>query len=83
MKSFCCGAGGAQMWKEEEHGDDRVSINRFNEAKETSAEVLAVACPYCMIMLNDAKKDSMNQIEVRDLAELIADAVNPDIVRQA
>jgi Fe-S oxidoreductase len=76
MKSFCCGAGGAQMWKEEEHGNQRVSNYRFNEAERTEAQILTVACPFCMIMLTDAKKDIGSDIEVLDLAELIADSLD-------
>jgi Fe-S oxidoreductase len=72
MKSFCCGAGGAQMWKEEEHGWERVSANRFKEAEATQADVLAVACPFCMIMLTDAKKSANSEMQVLDIAELIA-----------
>ncbi len=72
MKSFCCGAGGAQMWKEEEHGWERVSANRFKEAEATHADVLAVACPFCMIMLTDAKKSANSEMQVLDIAELIA-----------
>ncbi len=72
MKSFCCGAGGAQMWKEEEHGSQRVSANRFEEAEATQADVLAVACPFCMIMLTDAKKSANSAMQVLDIAELIA-----------
>lgn len=68
--SFCCGAGGAQMWKEEEHGLERVSANRIREALETGASTLAVGCPFCMIMLTDAANDSM---QVRDLVEIIAE----------
>jgi Fe-S oxidoreductase len=72
-KSFCCGAGGGQMWKEEEHGKERVSANRFREAAATGAGVLAVSCPFCMVMLTDAKKDANSEIEVKDIAELIAE----------
>jgi Fe-S oxidoreductase len=72
LKSFCCGAGGAQMWKEEEHGWERVNANRFREAESTGAEVLAVACPFCMIMLTDAKKASNSEMQVLDIAELVA-----------
>ena len=74
-KSFCCGAGGAQMWKEEEHGEESVSINRFREAERASVDILAVACPFCLIMLTDAKKDSNSPIEVLDTAELISAAL--------
>ena len=72
LKSFCCGAGGAQMWKEEEHGLERVNANRFREAEATGANVLAVACPFCMIMLTDAKKAHNSEMQVLDIAELIA-----------
>jgi Fe-S oxidoreductase len=71
-KSFCCGAGGAQMWKEEQHGWERVNANRFKEAELTGAEVLAVACPFCMIMLTDAKKAANSEMQVLDIAELVA-----------
>ncbi|MFZ2098818.1 MAG: (Fe-S)-binding protein, partial [Anaerolineales bacterium] len=72
LKSFCCGAGGAQMWKEEEHGWERVSANRFKEAEATGADVLAVGCPFCMIMLTDASKSANSEIQVLDIAELVA-----------
>lgn len=75
MQSFCCGAGGAQMWKEEEHGTERVSANRFNEAAQTGAQTIAVGCPFCMVMLTDAKKDANSEIQVLDVAEIIAGAV--------
>jgi len=78
-KSFCCGAGGAQMWKEEEHGSERVSANRFREAQATGASVLAVSCPFCMVMLTDAKKDLNSDIEVKDIAEIIADQLAPAV----
>jgi Fe-S oxidoreductase len=61
------------MWKEEEHGKERVSANRFHETADTGASVLAVSCPFCMIMLTDAKKDANSDIEVKDIAELIAE----------
>jgi Fe-S oxidoreductase len=70
-KSFCCGAGGAQMWKEEEHGTERVNANRFKEAENTGADTLAVGCPFCMIMLTDAKKARNSEMQVLDIAELI------------
>lgn len=72
LKSFCCGAGGAQMWKEEEHGSERVNANRFREAEATGADVLAVGCPFCMIMLTDAKKATNSEMQVLDIAELVA-----------
>jgi Fe-S oxidoreductase len=72
-KSFCCGAGGAQMWKEEENGTMRVNQARFKEAKETGANVLAVGCPFCMTMLSDAAKADGGSVQVKDVAELVAE----------
>jgi Fe-S oxidoreductase len=72
-KSFCCGAGGAQMWKEEEHGESNVNLTRFQEAKATGAETLAVGCPFCLTMLSDASKADGGQVAVKDVAELVAE----------
>jgi Fe-S oxidoreductase len=72
-KSFCCGAGGAQMWKEEEHGTTNVNKARFGEAKATGADTLAVGCPFCMVMLTDASKADDSSVQVRDVAEIVAD----------
>jgi Fe-S oxidoreductase len=74
-KSFCCGAGGTQMWKEEEHGTSRVSAVRVAEARATGAETMAVACPFCMIMLTDAAKADGEALKVVDIAEVIADRI--------
>lgn len=70
-KTFCCGAGGAQVWKEEEHGTERVQINRFNEAQATGADVLAVGCPFCMTMMSDAAKDTNSEMKIMDIAEIV------------
>jgi Fe-S oxidoreductase len=75
-KSFCCGAGGAQMWKEEEHGDEAVNVNRFNELKETGAETIAVGCPFCAQMMNDANVEAGSPMKVKDVAEIVVDAMN-------
>jgi len=72
-KSFCCGAGGAQMWKEEENGTMRVNEARYKEAKETGVNTLAVGCPFCMTMLNDASKADGGTVQVKDVAELVAE----------
>jgi len=72
-KSFCCGAGGAQMWKEEEAGSGRVNEARFQEAKATGANMVAVGCPFCLTMMNDASKADGGGIQVRDVAELVAE----------
>jgi Fe-S oxidoreductase len=74
-QSFCCGAGGAQMWKEEEHGSGRVSVNRLNEAIATGKDTLAVACPFCMIMLSDAKTQVKTEMQIKDVAEVVAEAL--------
>ncbi|MCC7360730.1 MAG: (Fe-S)-binding protein [Anaerolineales bacterium] len=76
-QSFCCGAGGAQMWKEEEPGEQRVSANRFAEAAASGADTLAVACPFCLIMLSDAATAAKSTMPVRDVAELVAEALAP------
>jgi len=72
-KSFCCGAGGAQMWKEEEAGTERVSAARLEEARATGQDTLAVGCPFCMIMLEDAAQAAPGSPAVCDVAELVAD----------
>lgn len=70
---FCCGAGGAQMFKEEEKGEVRINIDRTNEAIETGAAIIASACPYCNTMLTDGVKNAENEkVEVVDIAELVA-----------
>lgn len=74
-KSFCCGAGGAQMWKEEAHGTERINSNRFREAQDKKVDLLAVGCPFCMVMLNDAKNDAKSEMEVLDIAEIIVQSL--------
>jgi Fe-S oxidoreductase len=73
--SFCCGAGGAQMFKEEEPGRERVNANRYREAAATGAATLGVACPFCTTMLEDAQKEAETKLAVRDVAEIVADAL--------
>ena len=75
-KSFCCGAGGAQMWKEEEHGSGRVSDERLREAAASGASTLATGCPFCLIMLTDAAKSAGGTIAVRDVAEIVAERLS-------
>lgn len=74
---LCCGAGGAQMFKEEEKGDTRVNFERSNEAIGTGAQVIAAACPFCNTMLTDGVKNSNKEdvIKVLDIAELIAASI--------
>jgi len=73
--SFCCGAGGAQMWKEEEHGTERVNENRFAEARATGKNTLAVGCPFCLAMLTDAAKAAKSEMQVKDVAEVVAESM--------
>ena len=74
--SFCCGAGGAQMWKEEEHGTEAVNMNRYKEAHQTGAETLAVGCPFCATMMHDANREEGSPMRVKDVAELVLEAVH-------
>ncbi len=71
-QSFCCGAGGAQMWKEEEPGSARVNATRYAEAAATGAKTVAVGCPFCLTMLSDAAKEAGEGVEVKDVVELVA-----------
>lgn len=70
---LCCGAGGAQMFKEEEKGDIRISTERTKEAIETGASIIASNCPFCMTMLSDGVKsnEKEEQVKVLDIAEMI------------
>jgi Fe-S oxidoreductase len=73
---LCCGAGGAQMFKESENGKIEINIERSDEALETGADIIAANCPFCTTMLSDGVKnrDKENEVEVLDLAELVARA---------
>ncbi|KAB2914649.1 MAG: (Fe-S)-binding protein [Bacteroidetes bacterium] len=73
---LCCGAGGAQMFKEAENGNKEVNIERTEDVLETKASVVASACPFCMTMLRDGVKHAEKEadIQVLDIAELIAQA---------
>jgi len=73
-KGFCCGAGGAQVFKEAEHGNKEVYAERTEEALATGANVVALACPFCMTMLSTGvnEKDRDADVKVLDIAELIA-----------
>jgi heterodisulfide reductase subunit D len=72
---LCCGAGGAQMFKESEKGEKDINIERTEEALATGAGTIAVACPFCMTMMSDGVKNREKEgvISVRDIAELIAE----------
>ncbi len=73
---LCCGAGGAQMFKEPEKGDKDVNVERTEQALEAKPEIIAAACPFCNTMMTDGikAKEQEGQIYVKDVAELIAEA---------
>ncbi len=79
--AFCCGAGGAQFWKEEEPGNERISVNRFHEVEQrlssaTSSKTLAVGCPFCKSMLGSTPgKSDAYGIAIKDVAELLLESV--------
>ncbi len=70
---LCCGAGGAQMWKEDEPGDKRINIERIEEALETQPQAVAANCPFCITMLQDGlkAKEKNEHVMVYDLSEMI------------
>ena len=74
---LCCGAGGAQMFKEEEKGTTRVNFERTDEAIGTGANIIASACPFCNTMLTDGVKQAEKEgnVQVMDIAELIAQSI--------
>ena len=74
---LCCGAGGAQMFKEEEKGRTRINIERSQEAIGTGASVIASACPFCNTMLTDGVKleEKEESVKVMDIAELVAQSM--------
>lgn len=75
-RGLCCGAGGAQMFKEPEEGDKDINIERTEQALETEPEIIAAACPFCNTMMTDGvkNKEKESEIKVMDIAELIANA---------
>jgi len=75
-KGLCCGAGGAQMFKEAEKGDKEINIKRTEQALEANTEIIAAACPFCNTMLSDGikNKEMENKVALMDIAELIANA---------
>ncbi len=74
--ALCCGAGGAQMFKEPEKGDMDINVLRTEDALETKPNIIATGCPYCNTMLTDGvkNKEKEAEIEVLDIAELIANS---------
>ncbi|HEY4413030.1 MAG TPA: heterodisulfide reductase-related iron-sulfur binding cluster [Gaiellaceae bacterium] len=72
-QTFCCGAGGAQMWMEER--GSQINVERAREAAETGAETLAVACPFCTVMLDDGVREVGAGMRVADVATLLAESL--------
>jgi len=72
-KAMCCGAGGAQMFKDSENGNKEINIKRTEEAIETKSNIIAAACPFCNTMLTDGIKSHENhkEVQVKDISELI------------
>lgn len=75
-KALCCGAGGAQMFKESEPGDKEINIERTEQALETKPDIIAAGCPFCNTMMTDGvkNKEKESSVAVMDIAELIATA---------
>lgn len=75
-KGLCCGAGGAQMWMEEQN-NDRVNIKRTKQLLDTGATTIATACPFCVTMITDGVKHEgkVEEVKVKDIAELVADNI--------
>jgi L-lactate dehydrogenase complex protein LldE len=74
---LCCGAGGGQMFKDAEKGTKEVNIERIEDALATGAKTIAVACPFCMVMMSDGikNKEREHDVKVYDLAELLEQAM--------
>ena len=75
-RSFCCGAGGGRMWMEEKIGT-RINLNRVDEAIATGAEEVAVACPFCRVMVSDGVAARESSVEVLDVAQALLRSVKP------
>ena len=76
-KGLCCGAGGAQMFKEPENGQKDINVERTEEALKTGAQTIAAACPFCMTMLSDGVKNQgrENDVDVKDIAEIVEGSI--------
>jgi Fe-S oxidoreductase len=83
-KGFCCGAGGARMWLEEKIGK-RINLERTDEALSTGADVVSTACPYCMIMLDDAVRERHEEDRVRvlDLSQIVEQSQGAPLSRSS
>jgi Fe-S oxidoreductase len=72
-RTFCCGAGGAHMWMEER--GSQINEERAREATATGAETLAVACPFCTVMLDDGMRQTGGELRVADVSTLLVEAI--------
>ena len=87
-RSFCCGAGGARMWMEENLGE-RINMNRTREAVGTGADQIAVGCPFCRVMLSDgltsqqASGEAREEVEVLDVAQMLLASVKGEPATKA
>ncbi|MDP3893265.1 (Fe-S)-binding protein, partial [Nocardioides sp.] len=87
-KSFCCGAGGARMWMEENIGE-RINLNRTKEAVGTGADQIAVGCPFCRVMLSDgltseqASGNAREEVEVLDVAQMLLASVKGEVATRS
>lgn len=73
QNGLCCGAGGGQMFKEPEKGHTDINIERTKEALDENPQVIATGCPFCMTMITDGVKHFNSSVEVKDIAELLAE----------
>ena len=80
-KALCCGAGGAQMFKESEKGNQEINIKRTKQAVKTNAKIIAAACPFCNTMLSDGIKATHDNsdVQVLDVAEIIDSSVSKEL----
>jgi len=76
-RSFCCGAGGGRMWMEEKLGS-RINLNRVDEAIATGADQVAVACPFCRVMVSDGMTGRQSEVEVLDVAQRLLKVLPDD-----
>jgi heterodisulfide reductase subunit D len=77
-RTFCCGSGGGCFWKEEEKDTTRTNLTRFDRIAVANPETLAVGCPFCMTMMEDAVKSRSleEKVRIRDLSELISESTS-------
>ena len=77
QNGLCCGAGGAQMFKEAENGKKSINIERIEEAIDSGATTIASACPFCLTMMSDGikEKNQEENIKTKDIVEILAENI--------